>query len=135
MLIEKRYIQDMIAHAQAEVPNECCGVLACLNWKIVRLHRGVNAEASPVRYNLDPKDLLRITNNIEDNGWEILGTYHSHTHTEAYPSATDIRFVWPEYVYFIVSLEHASRPYVRAFRIRNGTIQRLRLHVRPDRSH
>ncbi len=130
MQLEGHYIQEMIAHAQAEAPNECCGVLAGLNGKIVRLYRGVNAEPSPFRYNLDPKDLLRIVREIDVNGWDVLGTYHSHTHTHAYPSATDVKLAfWPDSLYFIVSLEDAARPAVKAFHIREGQIEEETLEI------
>src|SRR3990172_6081687 len=123
MELEKRYADEVIAHAQEEDPNECCGILAGLDGRITRLYRTANADKSPYRYNVESRDLLRIFRDIEDNGWELLGIYHSHTHTEAYPSPTDVSLAfWPDSYYFIVSLKDAQNPVIRAFRIVEGQI-------------
>lgn len=118
----RRYAREMIAHAREETPNECCGILAGTDGRILKLYRTVNAEASPVRYSIDPKDLLKIYREIEDQGWELLGIYHSHVQSEAYPSLTDVKLAfWPNSLYFIVSLQKAQ-PTIRAFRIIDGEI-------------
>jgi proteasome lid subunit RPN8/RPN11 len=122
--LARHYADEIIAHAREEAPNECCGILAGKTGQVEKLYRGVNAEKSPVRYNIDPQQLLHIHQEIETRGWEILGIYHSHTHTEAYPSATDIQLAfWPDSLYFIVSLEHPAEPFIRAFTIKEGQIQ------------
>src|SRR3990172_5362660 len=106
LTLERSYVDDIIAHAREEDPNECCGVIAGGGGRARKLYRAVNAEASPYRYNVDPKDLLCIYRDLDDHGWDVLVIYHSHTHTEAYPSPTDIRLAaWPEAHYVIVSLE------------------------------
>ncbi len=113
----------MIAHAQADVPNECCGIIAGEDGRAVKLFRAINAEASPYRYSVDPKDLFRIYRECDDNGWSFLAIYHSHTASEAYPSPTDVRLAfWPEACYILVSLRDPEKPVVRAFRILDGTI-------------
>ena len=130
MEIDKRYADEVIAHAREEDPNECCGILAGLDGRITRLYRAANADKSPYRYNIDPKDLFRIWREIEDNSWEILGMYHSHTHTEAYPSPTDVSLAfWPDSYYFIVSLQDIQNPVIRAFRIVDGQITEEALQV------
>ncbi len=120
----------MIAHAREEAPNECCGILAGTAGQVQKLYRGINAEKSPVRYNIDPRQLLRIHQEIEALNWEILGIYHSHTHTEADPSATDIRVAfWPDSLYFIVSLKQPTEPVIRAFTIREGKIEEEKMTI------
>lgn len=122
--LEKRFAEEIIAHASAEDPNECCGVLAGRDGRVLALYRGLNAEASPYRYNIDSRDLLRIMREIEDRGWEILGIYHSHTHTSAYPSKTDVELAfYPDALYLIVSLMDAQRHIIRGFRICGGAVQ------------
>lgn len=124
--LEKRFAEEIIAHARAEDPNECCGVLAGppQAGRVLALYRGLNAEASPYRYNIDSQDLLRIVREIEDKGWEILGIYHSHTHTPAYPSKTDVELAfYPDALYLIVSLMDAQRPIIRGFRIHGGAVE------------
>ena len=128
--LEQAYIDEMVAHARQEAPNECCGVLAGKDGRVLKLFRAVNAEASPYRYNVDPKDLLRIYRQCESQGWDFLAIYHSHTHTEAYPSPTDVGLAaWPEALYLIVSLAHPERPVVRGFRIAERRVQEVALHV------
>ena len=128
--LEKQYAKQKIAHAKAEAPNECCGVLAGESGKITKLFRATNAEMSPVRYNIDSRELLHIYQEIERKGWEFLGIYHSHTHSQAYPSSTDVQLaLWPDSIYFIVSLMDKERPQIRAFRIIDEVISEEDLEV------
>ena len=116
-------IAEMIAHAQEEAPNECCGIIAGRDGTATKLFRAKNSEASPYRYSVDPKDLFRIYRECEENDWNFLVIYHSHTASEAYPSPTDVRLgFWPEAYYVLVSLQDAEKPVVRAFRIIGGTV-------------
>lgn len=131
--LPQEFAQEMIDHALAETPNECCGIIAGFGGKPVKAYRGNNAPKSPFRYNLDPKDLFRIHKEMEEKGWELLGSYHSHTHTHAYPSPTDVELAfWPEALYFIVSLEDRHKPVIRAFRILEGKIQEEELLITPS---
>jgi proteasome lid subunit RPN8/RPN11 len=128
--LERKYVDEIIAHAREDDPNECCGILAGKDGRVARLYRAVNAEASPYRYNVDPKDLLRIYRECEKRGWDFVAIYHSHTHTEAYPSATDVRLAaWPDARYLIVSLADKANPVLRAFRIREGRIEEEPLEI------
>ena len=128
--LDRSYVDEIIAHARQDVPNECCGIVAGRNGDATKLYRAVNAEASPYRYNVDPKDLLRIYRDLESKGWDVLVIYHSHTHTEAYPSPTDVRLAaWPEAYYLIVSLADAASPVLRAFRINDGQVKEEELQV------
>jgi proteasome lid subunit RPN8/RPN11 len=122
LVLEQQYIDEMIQHARDDLPNEACGIIAGKDGRAMKLYRAINAEASPYRYSVDPKDLLRIHREVDENGWEFMVIYHSHTQTEAYPSPTDVRLAaWPEAYYVLVSLAEAS-PIVRAFRILDGTV-------------
>jgi len=117
------FIEEMIVHAQEEAPNECCGIIAGRDGAATKLFRAKNSEASPYRYSVDPKDLFRIYRECEENDWNFLVIYHSHTKSEAYPSPTDVRLgFWPEAYYVLVSLQDAAKPMVRAFRIIDGTV-------------
>ena len=108
--------EDMVAHCIAERPNEACGLIASADGEVVKVFRMTNASGSPVRYSLDPKEQFAAYTKIEEEGWELAGVFHSHTHTEAYPSPTDVRMASEDVPYIIVSLaqEPAS---IRAFRI------------------
>jgi proteasome lid subunit RPN8/RPN11 len=121
--LPQSFFDEMVAHAQEDAPNECCGIIAGEDGRAVKLFRAKNAEASPYRYNVEPKDLFRVYRECEENGWDFLAIYHSHTASEAYPSATDVRLAfWPEAYYILISLQDAGNPTVRAFQILDGAI-------------
>ena len=116
--------QEMIAHALQEAPNECCGILTGAEGGVSRVHRSINIERSPVKYTIDPQDMLRIFQEADKAGLEVLGFYHSHTFTEAYPSPTDVNRASPwGYLYVIVSLADADQPVIRCFRIADRQVQ------------
>jgi proteasome lid subunit RPN8/RPN11 len=128
--LEKRYFDEMIAHARREAPLECCGVLGGRDGRVLKLYQAANAERSRYLYNIDPHELFRINRDCEEKGWEFLGIYHSHPDSEAYPSPTDVRLAfWPESLYFIVSLRDAHKPEVRAFRILDGEVTEEELQI------
>lgn len=128
--LPRRYADEIVSHAREEDPNECCGILAGKNGRVVKLYRITNVERSPYRYNMDSRELLRAYREAEDNGWEFLAFYHSHTHTEAYPSATDIRLAtWPETYYILVSLMDRQNPVIRAFRIADVRVTEEPMHI------
>ena len=124
-------IDEMVAHAREEAPNECCGLVASSNGDAQRIYRAANAERSPVKYVVDPRDQIRIQNDIDDQGWELGAIYHSHTRTEPLPSQTDINLArnWPDPLYVIVGVA-GDAPDVRAFRIVDGQVTETELEVR-----
>lgn len=120
----------MIAQAMEEVPNECCGLLLGKDGRALQFRRMTNSLHSPVRYNVEPKELLQVHKEMDEKGWDIVGIYHSHTHSQAYPSATDIQLAfWPDALYLIVSLEDHERPRLRAFHIRDGQVAEEPINV------
>jgi proteasome lid subunit RPN8/RPN11 len=128
LTLPKKFIDEMIAHAREEAPNECCGIIASKDGRAVKLFRGRNAEASPYVYYLDTDQLFEIQRECWANEWEFLAIYHSHTKTKAYPSPTDIdQAYWPESYYIIISLRRRGRPTKRAFRIVDGAVSEEKL--------
>ena len=113
----------MFAHAHEGLPNEACGILAGEQGRAMKFYPATNSEHSPTRYVVDPKDQLRILNELHDRAWDLLGIFHSHTHTQAYPSSTDVSLAanWPEAYYLIASLQNEP-PVLRAFRISDGHV-------------
>jgi proteasome lid subunit RPN8/RPN11 len=117
MKISKQLIDEMVAHAREDLPNECCGMIGGRNGEATRVVRVENAAASPLRYEMDPQGQYDALKAIEDEGEELLAIYHSHTRSAAYPSQTDVNEarMWPEQVYVIVSLEDEEAPDVKAY--------------------
>jgi len=121
--LEKRYAEDIIAHARAEAPLECCGILAGTDDKVLKLYRTTNSQKSPLRYNVEPNELLRIYRELDEKDWQLLAIYHSHPHSEAYPSLTDIKLAQClDVLHLIVSLRE-SVPVVRAFWLSGGQVK------------
>jgi proteasome lid subunit RPN8/RPN11 len=134
--LPREFVDEMIAHAREEAPNECCGIIAGKDGQATTLFRAVNSEASPYRYSVEPKDLLRIYRRCEENDWSFLALYHSHTASEAYPSPTDVRLAfWPEACYVVVSLQDPEKPVVRAFRILDGQVNEEEVRADSSQSH
>ncbi len=114
---------EIIAHAQAELPRECCGVIAGRAGRATRLYRLTNLEAGNRLYRVDDTELYRVYREIEDQGGELLAIYHSHPASPPYPSATDVSLAfWAEAYYIICSLTDPAAPEVRAFHIRDERI-------------
>lgn len=118
MNLPKWIAEAMVSHAIEELPNECCGILAGKNSEISNIFRMKNIEESPFRYSMDGKEMLGVLNQLDDEGMDLLVIYHSHTHTPAYPSATDVRLAtWPDAIYVLISLMDQNHPALCAFHI------------------
>lgn len=124
----------MIEHAQAEYPKEACGILGGSDGEAMKLYRLTNVDPDPVmRYNADPKELKHVTDDIYDEDWDVVGIYHSHTHSPAFPSPTDVdRAFYPDASYVLVSLQDRQRPDLRAFRIIEGKITEMKVERTED---
>jgi proteasome lid subunit RPN8/RPN11 len=130
MRLSREIADELIAHAREDVPNECCGMIGAVGGEARTVYRAKNAEASPLRYNIDPQDLFRIMRAIEDAGEDLAAIYHSHTKSEAKPSPTDVNLAtYPDAVYIIVSLADADDPDMRGFHIRDGQVEEVRLEI------
>jgi [CysO sulfur-carrier protein]-S-L-cysteine hydrolase len=129
MRISRELLDDVIAHARADAPNECCGMIASRNGEAVAVHRARNRAASPLRYEIDGMEQYKIQSAIEDAGLELGAIYHSHTRSAPEPSQTDINLAfYPEALYMIVGLEH-DEPDVRAWTIVDGQVSPASLEV------
>jgi proteasome lid subunit RPN8/RPN11 len=123
MRIAQSLIDEMVAHAREDDPNECCGMVGGVEDEARTVRRAENAEASQLRYSIAPGEQFRLMREIEDAGEELVGIYHSHTRSAAYPSQTDVNLAgWPDAVYLIISLENPDSPNVKGFWIRDGKI-------------
>jgi [CysO sulfur-carrier protein]-S-L-cysteine hydrolase len=131
MKISQSLIDEMVAHAREDLPNECCGMIGGRDGEATRVVRVENAAASPLRYEMDPQGQYDALKAIEDAGEELVGIYHSHTRSAAYPSQTDVNeaVMWPEQAYVIISLENDEAPDVKAFSLKEMTIADVALDL------
>jgi proteasome lid subunit RPN8/RPN11 len=129
MQVPKRIHEELLAHAREEAPNECCGLIGGNDDVAKTVYRARNAEASPLRYNLDPQDQFRIMTEMDERGEELSAIYHSHTASPAYPSQTDINLAaYPDALYLIVSLAEGEKD-LRGFSITDGEVTEVDLAV------
>jgi proteasome lid subunit RPN8/RPN11 len=129
--ISQQLIDEMIAHAREDLPDECCGMIGGRDGEATSVVRVENAAHSPLRYEMDPQGQYDALKEIEDAGDELIGIYHSHTRSAAYPSQTDVNEarMWPEQVYVIVSLEDEEAPDVKAYDLADLKIADVDLDV------
>ena len=121
----------MVAHAREDLPNECCGMIGGGGGEATAVIRVANVAASPLRYEMDPQEQYNALKTIEDGGDELLGIYHSHTKSAAYPSQTDVNqaVAWPEQTYVIVSLADEQAPDVKAYLLKDLKIADVEIDV------
>lgn len=120
-----------MVHAKTDAPNECCGLLAGKDGIATEIYKISNLpsddpsiidlkvpENRELRYVMAPKEQISAFKQMRERGTELMAIYHSHTHSEAYPSATDVRLAfYPDVQYLIISLEDKNKPHMRGFRI------------------
>jgi len=129
--ISQQLIDEMVAHAREDLPNECCGMIGGSDGAATSVIRVANSAASPLRYEMDPQEQYNALKSIEDGGDELLAIYHSHTKSAAYPSQTDVNqaVAWPEQIYVIVSLAEEDAPDVKAYLLKDLKIADVELDV------
>jgi proteasome lid subunit RPN8/RPN11 len=148
--IPRQILDEMIAHARELDPYECCGLLAGANGAVSRHYRITNTVAKDARavevfesadvkqlahlsdqtraevaYFMDPREMLAAFKDMRQRNLDLAVIYHSHTHSPAYPSATDVGLAYyPDAAYLIISLEHKAAPDLRAYWIRDRRVTR-----------
>jgi proteasome lid subunit RPN8/RPN11 len=135
MKIASDLLDEIVAHAQENPKIECCGVVAADvaagegAKTATRVYRAENIHASALKFEIDPMELLRLNNAIDDEGWEIGAIYHSHVRSAPYPSQTDIGFAasWPGVEWIIVGLASGEQPDVRSYLIDGAEVNEVEL--------
>ena len=129
--IPRAMIDEMIAHARADLPNEACGLVHAQNGEATAAYRVTNVAASPYRYEMHGLEQMRLEQQRDEQGETLFAIYHSHVASPAYPSQTDVRMAffppgelelepaYPDTYYVLVSLAEEP-PQVRAYLIRSG---------------
>jgi proteasome lid subunit RPN8/RPN11 len=123
MKIPQHVIDEMLAHARDEAPNECCGLLVGTRDSIERSIRARNREASPTRYLIDPEDHFAAIHGARTSGQRVVGAYHSHPASPPIPSESDLAEATggSDFVYVIVSLRSVDGE-VFAYRLKHGNV-------------
>ncbi len=134
MNISRELLDELVAHALADPRNEVCGVVAVASSvpaRALRVHRARNIHASPLKFQIEPAELLQLWNACEADGGELGAIYHSHVRSRPYPSQTDINFAanWPGVEWIIVGLASGSEPEVRSYLIEDGDVREVPLEV------
>jgi len=138
-------LEEMVQHVRNEAPNEGCGMLGGKDGRVLKVFPARNALASPIRYSIEPHDLLQIVRTVDEQGWDIVGIFHSHVASRAYPSLTDVAEAeidfgngqkvsrYPGAVHVIISLADPARPDVRGYEIHDGHITEVPLVIETDK--
>ena len=115
--------QAVFEHSRAGYPHEACGLFGGNESFVKTFYPMTNVAASGTVYLLDSREQLEVMQAMDDAGEELIGIYHSHVASEAFPSPTDIKQAfYPDSAYVIVSLEDLDKPDMKAFTIVDGTI-------------
>ncbi|MCZ7530485.1 MAG: M67 family metallopeptidase [Acidimicrobiia bacterium] len=146
MRLARAHYELVVAHCLDGLPDEACGLFAGPlaqnddggrgdglstepTGEITAVYLTTNADASARTYTVDSRELIKAMRDAEKAGGALVGVFHSHTHTDAYPSSTDVRqATYPEWIYALVSLKHPE-PVLRAYRIRDGEIAEVAVEI------
>jgi len=127
--IDRTLLDDIVAHAVRDAPNECCGIVAVRDGAATGVHATENLAASPFRFEVDGPALFRLLESIESDGGELGAIYHSHTRSDPYPSQTDVNFSsgWPGVEWIIVGVDKQGEAEVHSYLIDGGQISEVEL--------
>ena len=132
MKIDRPLLDEIVAHAVRDAPNECCGLVLGRDATATGAKALENLAASPFRFDIDGRDLLAVAF-ADDDEPQLLAIYHSHTRSPAYPSQTDVNFAagWPGVEWLIVGVPKGAdaEPEVRSYLIEDGVIREVDVEV------
>jgi proteasome lid subunit RPN8/RPN11 len=136
MNISSELVQEIVAHILEDPGNEVCGLVAVDDngsRPARRVLRAVNVHASPMKFEIDPQELLALHTAIEDEGLELGAIYHSHVRSPPYPSQTDVNFArsWPGVEWIIVGLAAGQEPELRSYMIDGAEISEVPVAAGP----
>ncbi len=116
--LSKALHEEVLAHCRRQYPKEACGILAGDGGVVARVYPMRNVEDSPIGYSMDPKEQLLVEKQMRQQGQRMIGIYHSHTASEAYPSSVDVKLaISSDISYVLVSLNDQAHPILKSYRI------------------
>ncbi|MCW3031721.1 MAG: [CysO sulfur-carrier protein]-S-L-cysteine hydrolase [Solirubrobacteraceae bacterium] len=138
MKISQALLDEVVAHALEDPGNEVCGLIAVADdgqRTATGVLRATNIHASPMKFEIDPMELLALHNQIEEQGQVLGAIYHSHVRSPPYPSQTDVNFArsWPGIEWLIVGLAAGEEPETRSYLIDvdSAAIEEVPIGVKP----
>jgi proteasome lid subunit RPN8/RPN11 len=138
LTIKRNDLQMIFDHCLAAVPNEACGMLAGNDGSVEKVYCMKNAKPDTEYYEMDPEEQFRVMKDIRDSGLKMSGLFHSHPHSQAYPSSVDVNQAYwpgtqlpnyPDAVYVIVTLMDREKPVARGFTIEAGKVGEVPVNV------
>ena len=128
--LPRAMVDQVLAHARRDHPDECCGVIAGRGGVATRVVEMENAERSPTGFTFDSAEWLTVYRTLDDADEEPWVVYHSHTATEAYPSRTDIRWsATAGFPYWLLVSTRSEQDEVRGFTMTDGVVTEVSLEV------
>ena len=140
--VSKQFYEECMTHCRGEYPKEACGIFAGAaahglpaieqTRTVVAVYPMRNVEDSPIGYSMDPKEQLQIERRMRQAGQRMIGIYHSHTATTAYPSSVDVSLALsPDLSYVLVSLKDRQQPDFKSYRIDGKAIAQEAVEITP----
>lgn len=123
LYLTESHFESIVNHCKKEYPLEACGLLVGEGRKVKQIFPMNNVKNSNSEYLIDPEQQFKAFRRIWREKKKLLGIYHSHPQSEAFPSVKDKKMAfYPEVIYIIVSLQNFSSPEMRGFRIKDGKV-------------
>ncbi|MFZ2197840.1 MAG: M67 family metallopeptidase [Thermodesulfovibrionales bacterium] len=133
LILSKDLLDQVISHCKSVYPNEACGLLAGKGDTAENIYKMTNIEKSTVSYMMDPEEQFRAMKEMRNIDQIMLAIYHSHPHSQAYPSPKDISLAfYSDQVYLIIGLKDKDQPEVRAFEILEGAVREVQIKPNVD---
>lgn len=128
--ITKSLFAQIMEHSKREFPNETCGILSGRQGRVEQVYEMTNTDKSPQTFFMDAREQLKVMKEIRNRGQQMIGIYHSHIASEAYPSSHDVELsFYPEVSYLIISIKDRNNPSLRSFKIVEGKITEEELKI------
>jgi proteasome lid subunit RPN8/RPN11 len=128
--VVQRVLDDVQAHAREAAPRECCGLLVGLEGRILESVRARNLEEGTTRFQIDPRDHIRAIRDARERDLDVVGFYHSHPRSRAFPSETDVAEAgYAGAVHLIAGVDEHGAQQARLFRIDGEDVQELEMAV------
>ena len=130
LILKKELLRRITEHAIREFPNEACGILSGCQRRVEKVYEMTNTDKSPQTFFMDAQEQLRVMKEIRNKGQKMIGIYHSHVASRAYPSRHDVELaLYPEASYVIISIKDKKNPSIRSFKIVEGKIAEEELKI------